>query len=210
MNKKLTRGALAGVAVVALAAGGGTFAAWSDFNSIDGNQIGADELVLKLEADGKPGAVAPVSKFTLAPGVLNSKQFVVSSRQGDTIPKAGLSVALADLVGTEDGCSGNSEVVVDNDCATLVGNPGEFLKEAELRFYSGAPTKAADPCETAKPTAKSEWFKLDAKPQAVLGDLAPGEKMCVMTEILLPKSATNASQGDSAAYNLDFTLDQKF
>ena len=31
MNKKLVRGSLAGVAAIALAAGGTTFAAWSDF-----------------------------------------------------------------------------------------------------------------------------------------------------------------------------------
>lgn len=206
MNKKLVRGSLAGVAVIALAAGSSTFSAWSDFDTIADNAAGADQLTLDLNKTGSQS----INKFTLAPGVTNAKQFVVSSRTGDTVPTAALSVSMADLVGTEDGCtSTNSELAVDSDCANT-STAGEFIEEAEIRFYASVPkTDAATACSSNTGSPVGGWYKLDEVPASVaLGDLAKGESRCILAEVRLPVGATNASQGDSAAFDLRFDLKQ--
>jgi hypothetical protein len=38
--------------------------------------------------------------------------------------------------------------------------------------------------------------------------LAPGERICVAMGLTMPTSASNASQGDSASWDLKFLLDQ--
>lgn len=205
MNKKLVRGTLAGVAVIALTAGGGTFAAWSDFDTLEGNQAGADQLTLDVNKSGSQS----INKFTLAPGVTSAKQFVVSSREGETVPTAALSVALDNLVATEDGCTNtNSERAVDPDC-DVESSGGEFAKEAEIRFYASVPkTDAATACSSNTGAPVTGWIRLDQAPSADLGTLGKGESRCILAEVRLPSSASNASQGDSASFDLDFLLEQ--
>lgn len=205
MNNKLLRGTLAGVAAIALAAGGSTFAAWSDFDSLTDNQAGADQLTLDLNKSGSQS----INKFTLAPGETSLKQFVVSSREGDTVNSAALSVAMNKLVPTEDGCTNtSSERAVDPDC-DKPDSKGQFAEQAEIRFYASVPkTDASSACKSNTGSPVTGWIKLDQAPKADLGTLAKGESRCVMAEVRLPASATNASQGDSAAFDLDFLLEQ--
>src|SRR4051794_31293283 len=65
MNKKIARGSLAGVAVIALLAGGGTFASWSDFDQINGNETAAGHLKLDLNSTG---SINNVGGAAMAPG----------------------------------------------------------------------------------------------------------------------------------------------
>ena len=53
MNSKLIKGSLAGVAALALAAGGTTMAAWSDFG-VESTSAGAG--ILKLNVSTRDGA----------------------------------------------------------------------------------------------------------------------------------------------------------
>ena len=65
MNKKIVRGGLAGVAVLALAAGGSTFASWSDYDQINGNETEAGHLKLDLNSTG---SINNVGGNAIAPG----------------------------------------------------------------------------------------------------------------------------------------------
>jgi alternate signal-mediated exported protein len=207
MNKKLVRGTLAGVAVIALATGGGTFAAWSDFDSVEGSQVGADQLTLEL---GEPNS-AKFDNVKLAPGEGNDFEFVVASREGETVTSADLTMALADLVGEEDGCtSANSEKAVDNNCDNNnPNNQGEFVDEAVMTVNVSQPTTSSTPCSAARGGVAREVVLSELADRSLdLGTLGKGEAVCVGMGIRLPASATNASQGDSATFNLDFLLEQ--
>ena len=94
MKNKLVKASLAGVAVVAIAAGGTTFSAWSDYDTLEGSQAGAEELTLVLNEPNTQN----FDNMKLAPGVGNDFEFVVASRQGQTIPNASLRLQLVDLI----------------------------------------------------------------------------------------------------------------
>ena len=81
MNKHIVKGGLAGVAVLALAAGGSTFASWSDYDVLGGSQAGAEELALNL---GEPNS-QNFDNMKLAPGVGSDYEFVVTSRTGEPL-----------------------------------------------------------------------------------------------------------------------------
>ena len=155
----------------------------------------------------------------LAPGVGNDFEFVVASRSGQTIPTADLAMQLTNLVGKEDGCtSTNSEKDVDGDCNDTATS-GEFLDEARIIVNVSQPTTDADACNsTTHPrgniqgpiSLRSLYNNTAGTPIDLLdGDtLAPGERICVAMGLNMPASATNASQGDSASWDLKFLLDQ--
>lgn len=206
MNNKLLKGTLAGVAVVALAAGGGTFASWSDYDTVEDNTVGADLLKIDLSTQNK----ASFDRVHLAPGVSQDTLIVVANTTGNTIPAADLSVTLTNLVGEEDGCtSTNSEQDVDSDCAG--NNEGEFASEAIYVVNAAAPS-ADGTCSPrgarlgTTVLAAAEDLKVDLLPAGV--DLEPGQKVCVAMGIALPANASNASQGDRASFDLRFDLEQ--
>ena len=211
MNSKLIKGGLAGVAVVALAAGSTTFAAWSDFDTLTGSQAGADQLSLVL---GEPNS-QNFDNMRLAPGVGGDYEFVVASRQGDTIPLAKLSLALTNLAGVEDGCtSENSEAATGDDCTNTAG-PGDFIDEARIIINASNPTTDPNACSSAYPRgARQGVISLrdlrdnTAATPVTIGNLAPGEYVCVSMGLNMPVTASNASQGDSASFDLKFLLDQ--
>ena len=216
MNKKLIKASVAGAAALALAAGGTTFAAWSDFGTLTGSHAGADELTLVL---GEPNT-QNFDNMRLAPGVGGDYEFVVASRQGDTIPNATLRMALTDLVGYEDGCtSSNSEAAVDGDCNDTASS-GEFIKEAQIIVNASNPTTNADACNsTANPRGARQsvislqdfFNKTATAPLNVLPAgtyLQKGQYVCISMGLSMPVGASNASQGDSADFNLKFLLDQ--
>lgn len=127
MNKKILKAALAGTAVVALAAGGGTWASWSDFGDVNGNNVGAGFLKLNLNGQDGSSAVAPLSWGRLAPGITNVRTVWLASNDGESVPNAHLKATFTNLDDQENGCSSNSERAVDPDnCDTNGPNSGEL------------------------------------------------------------------------------------
>ena len=138
MNKKLVRGSLAGVAALALAAGGTTMAAWSDFTDITGNEAGAG--VLKLTVGPNTGSDFKFDHVKMAPGGIDMQRNVyVASNDGDSTPSGRLFISLKDLVGHEDGCDGNAETIDDHGAADRHLEPGAVHRR---RHHAGdAPTR---------------------------------------------------------------------
>ncbi len=157
----------------------------------------------------------------LAPGVGNDFEFVVASRTGTTIPTADLKMQLTKLVGSEDGCtSTNSEAEVDGNCDNL-NSAGEFIDEARIIVNASQPTTSTgDVCNSALHPRGGRQSSISLRqlfdntavtPLKLLPAgtyLAPGEKICVSLGLNMPATATNASQGDSASFDLKFLLDQ--
>lgn len=219
-KKKLIAGAVAGVAALALI-GGGTFALWSDFDSVEDNTLSAGTLTLEL------GQSTPLTFGKLAPGENKAQTLWIANRSDDTVAlqNASLSGVITNLVGTEDGCRGNSEVVDDPDCDVL-SSGGEFAAQAFIQFAS-KPAASASSCAggtygnhrqgTIQSVASGGAFQL--------GQLDPGQGICIRVEAGLPgggpggdsndgidfagaASANNATQGDSATFDVRFDLTQ--
>ena len=217
MNNKLLKATIAGAATLAVAASTQTFAQWTDHDTLTGSQAGAEQLALKL---GEPNNQS-FNNMKLAPGVGNDFEFVVTSRTGTTIPDAFLKMQLTNLVGKEDGCtSTNSEADIDPNCNDETSE-GEFLHQAVLGVNVSQPTTdIANACDSsAHPRGQVQkaipLSELRGKTAAealdlLRGDtLAPGEGICVGMGLSMPATANNASQGDSASFDLKFLLDQK-
>jgi alternate signal-mediated exported protein len=219
MNKKILGSVAALVAVLALVAGG-TFAAWSDFVTLADNGAGAETLTLSVN-DAQSGSTAvPQTNLSLAPGTERYIENEVVSRSGDNT-LANLYLTLEDLNGHENGCDGNSEIVVDGDCNDT-NTAGEFITEAQYFVRTSDPIDEAASCAgllegriAGLPGSSGGVFKLDvAEDEKVLlhdaGDpVGPGEKVCVQIQISLPfANATNASQGDFSDFDLTYDLEQ--
>jgi predicted ribosomally synthesized peptide with SipW-like signal peptide len=215
MKNKLVKASLAGVAAVAIAAGGGTFAAWSDYDTIADNSARAEKLQLVLNQSATETFNADQK---LAPGVLQERSVVLAARAGDTIPAATLKLAMDKLVGHEDGCTTKSEAAEDLDGCTA-GDGGEFTKQATLIINAFAPSATlsdSDLCDASKNTLipvlpATTLDQVPAKGNIDLlqgGTLAKNQRICVKMGVQLPKTATNAVQGDSATFDLKFLLEQ--
>ena len=103
MNSKLVKASLAGAAAIALAAGGSTFAAFSDFGSIAGNSESAGFLKLDLGVNGTDSA--PLSFDRLAPGSYTGRTLWIASNDGQSVPNANLYITLHNLKDTAAPCS---------------------------------------------------------------------------------------------------------
>src|SRR4051794_19597336 len=222
MNSKLMKAGIAGAAVVALAAGGGTYAAYSDFGNVTGNTAGAGTLTLNLGANN--GGDLQYNHVFMAPGNVGTVRTVyVASNDGTAATKSKLFLSLKDLVGTEDGCDGNSEVIDDANCGspTVAGAPnqGQFIKDALLSVTSYLPDASTGKCNPSYATTATDitpqvtkslkdWFTSTATvPYELTGDrtavggpsvltLAQNQGICVSMQIGLPFSTNNESQGD--------------
>ncbi|MEO9323903.1 hypothetical protein ABFT23_10455 [Nocardioides sp. C4-1] len=212
MQNKLVKASLAGVAALAIAAGGSTFALWSDYDTLEGSQAGAEELSLVLDEPNSQN----FDNMKLAPGVGNDYEFVVASRSGDTVPTASLKMALTNLVGQEDGCtSANSEADLDPNCWDM-SSSGEFVEEARIIVNASAPSTDPDACSSAHPRgARQTSISLAGLANKGQINLLPtndylekGEYICVSMGLNMPATASNASQGDSASFDFTFYLDQ--
>ena len=224
MNSKLIKGSLAGVAAIALAAGGTTMAAWSDFDEIAGNEAGAG--ILQLNVNANSGSDLIFDSLEMAPGGINGQRNVyVASNDGESTPSGRLFLSLKDIVGTEDGCVGNSEVVDDADCGGT--NQGDFVDDAILQVSSYAVSSPGECNQGYAPAGKVvtatyggslNWWKTQA-PRELTGNgtalggvnrsyLAPGEGLCVSMSLSLAYSVDNASQGDSSVFTTRFDLKQ--
>jgi predicted ribosomally synthesized peptide with SipW-like signal peptide len=224
MNKKILKGALAGTAVIALAAGGGTFAAWSDFSEIAGNQAGAG--ILELQVNPNAGSDFKFDHVTMAPGGINTQRNVyVASNSGDSTPSGQLFITLKDLVGHEDGCDG-AEFADDSACGN--GGAGQFIDDAYLQVSSYAVNSPGECTQGYAPGGKIvtgqhggslKWWESQVAPYELTGDgtsiggvnrsyLAPGQGLCVSMTLNLAYGVDNASQGDSADFTTRFDLKQ--
>jgi predicted ribosomally synthesized peptide with SipW-like signal peptide len=225
MNSKLIKGSLAGVAALALAAGGTTFAAWSDFNEITGNDVGAG--ILKLTVAPNSGSQMVFDSLEMAPGGINGKRAVyVASNDGASTPSGRLFLSLKDVLGTEDGCVGNSEILDDPDCGG--SNEGDFIDDALLQVTTYAVNSPGDCTPSYAPASKVvtpqhggslSWWESQPTAWEVTGNgtslggvdrsyLAPGQGLCVSMDISLAYAVDNASQGDSSLFMTRFDLKQ--
>ena len=225
MNKHILKGGLAGVAVLALAAGGSTFAAWSDYDQINGNKTEAGHLKLDL---GSTGAINNVGIKAIAPGEYRTIDFMVASADLDGVPLADLSMQILNLADQDNGCgSTSSEQDVDPGCSTQTTSGGEFSQQGyvRIRYTNPVPesqvTFANNNCSGAGDYVNSVGYspandgnsenypKLNTLggPQA-LGTLAGDEAVCVRVDLGLPMSATNMVQTDSSTFDLQFDLTQ--
>ncbi|MGN6129548.1 MAG: SipW-dependent-type signal peptide-containing protein [Nocardioidaceae bacterium] len=229
MNKKLVRGSLAGVAAIALAAGGTTFAAWSDYGQINGNETAAGHLKLDLD---HTGTISNVGVQAIAPNQFHTIDFMLASANLDGVPSADLSMKILHLADQENGCgSTNSEAAVDN-CGTA-GTPGEFSSEGYIRVRYTDPAPASDftfANNQCTPSASVGGFihSVDYTPandndathyprlgafaaagDHALGTLTSGDAVCVRVDMGLDKNATDAVQSDSSTFDVQFDLNQK-
>lgn len=221
MNKHIVKGGLAGVAVLALAAGGSTFASWSDYSV---TESGAGAGMLKLNVDYDGSTRADNQPFNLAPGENRYQYYFLASSDSRNTPAANLSVTLEDLVDTEDdlACTTNSERDAEGGACN---NPGELSQEVTYSFNTLAnPVSSAAECPNADqrvqyntkprtgptgPFASGDLNTAPGKRFILAEDLEPGEGVCMEVHMFMPAgSATNKSQGDDAAFDLRFDLAQ--
>ncbi|HET8614199.1 MAG TPA: hypothetical protein VFL94_01655 [Actinomycetales bacterium] len=220
MNRKLVIGAVAGVAAVALAYGGSTYSAWSDFGDVNNNTVGAG--ILRLNLGPNQGDDLKFDNVRMAPGQINMERHVyIASNDGDSTPNARLFVSLKNLTGAENGCDSNGERAADPACES--GGEGQFVRDATVQWYSYK-VNSPDECTQAyapagkviTPQFGPSFTKLAAAtattPYELTGPampmLKPGEGLCFAMEVSLAKSVNNASQGDSASFDLHFDLEQ--
>ena len=236
MNSKLVKASLAGAAVIALAAGGGTFASWSDFNVWSGNQSGAGTLTLSTNTPGSQ----TFHVGNLTPGQVWENETYLLSNKSDSTPNGKLYISIANLTGSEDGCQGNSEVLADPDCAGA--NAGEFPSDAKVFIKTKSSDQATCGVQPTGSDAPGGFEKgifgagldlLGANPatEKSLSDLAtagqvqlirpgtptatfdpsifkPGEGVCTAIYVYLPQTASNEVQGDQATFDLRADLIQ--
>lgn len=225
MNKHIVKGGLAGVAVLALAAGGSTFASWSDFDQINGNKTEAGHLKLDLDSTG---AINNVGGQAIAPGEFRTIDFMVASADLDGVPLADLSMKIMNLQDQDNGCgSSNSEQALDPGCATQTNDGGEFSQQGyvRIRYTNPAPESAVtfggNNCSApggyvnsvgytpANDNNSENYPKLNSLGGSqALGSLAGDQAVCVRVDLGLPESATNIVQTDSSTFDLQFDLVQ--
>lgn len=238
MNSKLMKAGIAGAAVVALAAGGGTFAAYSDFGNVTGNSIGAGILKLDL-ANGNDSAVQNLAFGNLAPGMGSNRATYIASSNGDSVPNADLYLTIGNVANQDNGCSSLSESADDPTCSN-VGDTGELSRVLNVRVESYKPPTTGT-CETeanagipaadvvnasviqnevgslADPANVSHQFLISD----ALHPLAAGQGICVAFFTYWPKTqdpahsysgltlpSDNAAQGDSMTFDAHYDLVQ--
>lgn len=225
MNRKLVIGAVAGVAAVALAYGGSTYSAWSDFGDVTGNQADAGHLVLNLNSTG---SINNVGGQSIAPGQFRTIDFFVASADLDGVPTADLSFQIKNLVDLENGCSGNGEPAVDATCADT-NDPGEFSGQAYMRIRYSDPADVGDitfannncaapsgyinsvgysPASDNTTTHYPRLGALAGSGNHALGTLTGGQGVCIRVDLGLDPDATNATQGDSSTFDMRYDLVQ--
>ncbi|RNL80188.1 hypothetical protein [Nocardioides marmorisolisilvae] len=228
MNSKLVKGALAGVACITLAAGGATYAAWSDFGSVTGNVAGAGHLVLNVNQ-----GTQTAESMTLAPGQGQSKDFYIASNDGQSVPNGELYITLKNLVNHEDGCTSNSEAAAENggneaiitapgySPSTSCGdnaagnNNGELGSEARIEIIQYGPSSTGQ-CSSVAPLAgipnsvvqNFTYVNTFANTKIPVVALAPGQATCVRAVVQLLSTADNKVQGDSITWDFRFDLEQ--
>jgi len=220
MNSKLMKAGIAGAAVVAMAAGGGTFAAWSDFST---QSAGAGAGYLRLNVNGHDGTdTNAVQPFNLAPGVHKTQTFWFTSADKYNVTHGKLTAYVDQLSDTEDTAAGTcttaSEAAAEGttNCAA---NGGELSSEAQMFVGRALNVSSAADCQSWDASSPSNVLvggstlvkdvpNTAAAPITVAPDLAPGDGACMVVEVTLPSSADNKVQGDDMSWVWHFDLTQ--
>lgn len=234
MNSRLVKAALAGVAALTLAAGGGTFASWSDFGSIADNNVRAGVLALQL-SDGDGGVVTPIDFGGLYPGQTSDMPAAlwIASNKADSAPNGNLLVTIQSIRDYENGCGSASETALDPTCTssspgdgTLGGELSQQLLTTLTASFADSPAQcvaypttyaqlydpAGDPSHAAVWTNRSvQQLALNTLSDVQVGlakALGPGHGVCLYFRQFLPMGSTDSIQSDSVKYNLKFDLVQ--
>ncbi len=155
MNRKLVLGVVSGLAAIALAVGGTTYSAFSDFGQVKGNVVGAGFLKLTVVVNG--GADAGLDFGLVLPGTTRRQLIWVASQDGGSVPAAELYLTFDNLADHPAPCatsggkatgeaeSGIAGCTVNRD--TVSGTPaqGNLSRVLSLRVgYYPAIHRAAD------------------------------------------------------------------
>jgi hypothetical protein len=210
MNNKLIKGSLAGVAALALAAGGTTFAAWSDYGE---ESTAAGAGILKLNVSAREGTSSGVEPFSLAPGQNKFQEFYLASADDANVPVGALTAKIQNLLDIEDGGPGCTTLSEQDAEGGACGTEGELADQATVQILVSDPVADASSCpntgiyHSATPSGTGTLASQPAK-TFQLGNVSAGEGVCVRMEMSLPASATNASQGDDVTFDWRFDLAQ--
>lgn len=161
MNSKLMKASVAGAAVVALAAGGGTYSALSDYGNIHNNSVGAG--FLKLDLNAGHGS-APLDFSSLAPGDNSFRTIWVASNDGQSVPSANLSITFQHLVDKAAPCNTSlGKASADAGCSvstdgndTISGTPTAGHLSQMLTFQTQYYPSITDP-QTCQNTLASSY-----------------------------------------------------
>ena len=219
MNSKLVKGSLAGVACLALAAGGSTFAAFSDFGTIADNSVQAG--ILKLNLNNQNGSAAtPLNFGHFNPGHSFVQNVWVASSDSASVPHAKLSVKVENIRDFENGCgSANSEQAVDGTCSasndgdgTLGGELSPLLGTDMYAWRPGTPGVCTSFPGAGDSGTTSIWHSTPLKStedvSKEIGVLDGGQGYCVRIEQYLPGGTGNQVQSDGVKFDLRFDLVQ--
>lgn len=216
MNSKLMKASLAGAAAVALAAGGGTFAAWSDQQSFTSRQQAG---TLTLDLTPVNNQTLPFNNDELGPGGFKEERLIINGVTDGTyaVPiKSTLSFSIANVKGTEDGCHA-TEQDVDANCGDgLTTNQGELpgsllvsLSEATANSDGTCNGVTYVPVIVDQPMAHGNdtgWASNISGQNFANG--TGSYKVCADLKIQLDKNSDNSTQGDAATWDAVFHLQQ--
>lgn len=199
MTQRLLKATIAGAGALVLLVGGGTMAALSDLAVVPANRVGVGTLELDLtDATGGAPTLA-FDDLDLVPGGPAAVWVKELTVRGE-VPESHLYASVQHLVGTEDGCVGNTdptitstsrEIDLDPGCRTP-GPGGQLAEVAELRVsaYRPATGQACDP---------------DVAAGAAYDRAAPGTSVAVGSPVGAPPTwghRTLAGLADGAAQQL--------
>jgi Camelysin metallo-endopeptidase len=197
--------AMGGAALIAFGASG-TFAELTD-STTKNVSAGASTLSLWVGHDASVSAQAG----HLAPGDSVVLPYYVKNA-GSTNVAANLGVQLTNLVNKENGCSSASEKTADSSCDGTDQNSGDFGSVAVYKV--GVASASEQDCPAAT-TANAVGFlpftsanDLGIRPEDTHIKLAANVGVCVLLQVSLPESATDAVQGDSMSFDATLTLKQ--
>ncbi len=209
MNKNIVRGGLAGIAVLALAVGGSTFAQWSDSQTAEDQNAGAGKLVLELKGPNGIEAVQHADYGNFAPGEGKDVTRFLMSKQGDAVPLADLFVTMRGLQNADNGCSSDSEDTAESGaCTGETTSGGEFGKDAQIKVEASGPTTSNCGNVSYSTVYNGNLNQLHNN-QVDLGAVDNGEGICMRSTVTLPYSSGNDTQGDSANWDWQFDLVQQ-
>jgi hypothetical protein len=157
MKRKLIAGCAVAMAAIAIAAGGTTFAAFSDFGDVTGNSAGAGIFKLNLGPGGTGNT--PIDFEKLFPGDTTSRVVWVASSDGASVPDANLAVTFHNLVDIPAPCDtslGKAQGEIDSGVTgcTIVGNeahgtPAQGNLSRVLNFHAVYYPNITDPTACA-------------------------------------------------------------
>jgi predicted ribosomally synthesized peptide with SipW-like signal peptide len=194
----LASAAMGGAALIAFGASG-TFASFSDSQTVSGNQAGSGTLTVSANRQ----AEVTTADVSIAPGSSSRQAYYVVNDAASDVNGLinGVITVGQDL---ENGCNDPETAAGDKSCAW---NEGEFSGLADVTVYSAF--TAADECDATLSANAESAGKLNSGTR-VQGQapVVPGAGVCVVLEISLPDSVDNAVQGDSSNFTATFTLEQ--